>query len=71
MEVKTAVFYIHRGLETVERLGPDDDFFPMAFQLLGAGFEHLLKVTLSLGRLHVEGTLPPWAGSAGLSPQPA
>jgi len=58
MEAKTAVFYVLEGLHAVAGLNERNDFFPTAFQLLGSGLEHLFKLTLALGRLHVDGALP-------------
>lgn len=58
MEVKTAVFFVLEGLHAVAALNEKNDFFPTAFQLLGNGLEHLLKLTVALGQLHVDGVLP-------------
>jgi hypothetical protein len=60
MEIKTAAFYISEGLRALSSLTADNDFYPASFQLLGFGLEHLLKVTLVLGRLHAHDELPSW-----------
>jgi hypothetical protein len=58
MEIKTAAFYILEGLRAITELTDSRDFYPGAVSIFAFGLEHLFKLTLVLGTLHLERRFP-------------
>lgn len=58
-EAATSAFLLREGLRGLDNyLGERQDFYPPVLQVLGQGFEHLMKLTLALARLRTVGALP-------------
>lgn len=58
-ETLMSALFLREGLLALEReLKDSTGFYPAAFQLLGQGVEHLLKLALVLAKLRTEGSLP-------------
>jgi hypothetical protein len=57
-ETETAVFLIHEGLLSLNRIDGANDFYHGPLGLLSQGFERLMKVVVCLGELEDSGVLP-------------